>query len=726
MERRENGILYNDDGIPILELPEPAPVKPPKYTYQQYLDEEAPFKEKWDKLDAIVEKAQLKIDSIKQEIKEVRADKDLPRQEKKEEIDSLKKDIEEQEKKIEENSEKSFQIKKEWRDEQRVRWEKGFAGLLGIHYFYLTQIKIKNAAGLLIRPVWRDVDEEIFQEFMDCFENETDLYVFKRREVGLSSVFGGCIPIWITILHSGSTSLMTSADKPRVAEIISQKFIPQYDSLEDWIKGPRSANDDDKGMSINELDERGEPTGNTAIIRCRQTSQDRKSVTNLEGSRAKYGFLDELFLHPFPEDVRSSVSSCLMDGMSRVGIMVAGGSANSISRLGLKEARKIWDSSVTGQVRCLFLHGTKGISSATIKDAKGKKLSTENFCINGWSDIARAEAYIKWQRAIYDLSPDKKELLSFIKRYPLHIDEIFQSDEVGIIPKDVADQIPAQEFELKNNPRNLRYISLSDTPSGGVTFENKTEGKTITEFKPNGHWLISEAPIEGEAYAMGTDCIGMMGQEMQKSTGPVSEDDRSFHASVIKRLSTNSYVGIYMVRTSDIDRIYADVSMAQVLYNNCQNMIERNSAGNLYDRYQLDNNLKALAFQPTWIGAKGYVKNSVRGVYKGAHNTERMYSATFDYFRTYMMNVDFPVILDQLRDFGKENTDIMDAIVMCETFCRGIGISDGRKAMIAMEHKPRMAPFVVYKNGIRTIEHREVGKPSGGSIYGDGINWTSA
>jgi hypothetical protein len=591
-----------------------------------------------------------------------------------------------------------------WRTEQRRRWKEGFADLTGIHYFYLTQMKIKDAEGNPIYPMWRDVDEEIFREFELCYKDEIDFYVFKRREVGLSSVFGGAIPLYLLIMYPNSTSLMTSADLTRVKDLMANKLIAQHSYLEDWVRPKRKTYDPQKGATFLEIDEDGNETGNMAEIVCRQTSQDKKDVTNLEGARAKYVFLDELFLHPYPEEVRSSAQSCLMSGMERVGIMVAGGSAGAVSRLGLKQAREISQKALTGSLRMLFLSGAKGITAATIRDENGRKIGTENFCINGWSDIARAEAYIKWQRAILDMSPNKQELISFTKRYPLTLEEVLTSDDFGVIPKDVAEQIPAQELELNNNPRNLKRVTIT-SENGKPTFRND----------PRGAWLILEHPVAGEYYWMGTDAIPMMAKKAEATIDPEGTE-RSMHCSVIKRKGTNSYVAIYLRRTSDVDLIYDEMFAAQQAYNNCQNMIERNSAGLIYDRYSRSGNLKYLAYQPEAFGSKGFKKGTVRGVHKDGHNSERIYNAGFDYFRDNMRLVDFPVILEQLRVFGQENTDVIDAIMMCEVFHKYQEISAGERAVRAMKQTYKYQPYITYENGNRVVRHKKVAVNSAGQV----------
>ena len=699
-------------GIPKLVLPPPIPVRPPKYTYAEFLEEERPLKEKWDEQFESAEDLSKRIDEIKiqlpilrKELAKVKKDQDILKSEKKEESDRITSEIESLKDELEESiSAKQAHIiagndiRQPWRDEQRRRWEHGHAGLLGIHYLYLTQFQIKNALGKFIRPVWRDGDEMVLEDFMWCLKNGKDFYVFKRREFGLSSIFGGLVPFWLILMNPGGVFLMTSADLGRVSDLISEKFMAQHGQMEDWVAPLKKTYDRHKGATLAEVDKDGVETGNVAEIKCRQTSQDKKDATNLEGARAIGGFLDELFLHPFPEEVRGSVKSCLMAGMKRVGILVAGGSANAISRLGLKQAREIWESQKTNAVKCLFLKGSICISEADIVNEHGEIIGTENFCINGWSDHARAEAYIRWQREMYDLSPSKKDLNAFIKTYPLDIDEVFQSDEVGVIPKDVADLIPDQELELKNNPRNLRRISITDNGMGSISFVND----------PKGFWLISEPPVKGMTYEMGTDCIPMLMDKKEMTLDP-DATEHSKHCSFIKCVETNSYVAMLLLRTSDEKLIYEQTMLGQLLYNGCLNMFERNRGDVLYLEYKNAGTLAMLAFQPVWIGSKGYKKNTMRGVYKDGNNTEKIYNAGFSYFRENMQNVDFPIILEQLRSFGLENADVIDAIFMCEVLSRGRAVSDGKRAMAVMKIKPRKVAYTTTDEfGRRVTRYREV------------------
>lgn len=587
----------------------------------------------------------------------------------------------------------------EWQLEQRRRWREGHAKLTGIHYFYLTQIKIKHK-GQLIRPLWRDVDEMVIEDYLDCLHNEIDQYVFKRRGIGLSTIYGGLIPIYIFVTNPGSTCLMTSADLGRVNDLKNEKFISQLSSLEDWIGVKLKKNDtQNQIIEIKHYDEFGhEMKGVISQMLCRQTSQDKKDVGKFEGARAAYAFLDELFLHPYPNEVRSQTESCLMDDFSRWGIMVSGGSAGLGNRLGMEEGRRIWEDSAGGSFnkKSIFIPGTLGVSAVTIKSPQGKKIGEENFCINGWSDEARAHAFITWQRNILEAENKKKDLISFVKRYPMEIDDVFESEIIGAIPKDIAEMIPIRLKEIRDGMPNIRRMSIRYEGSEPKLVEDK-----------NGPFHMLRKPKRGKLYIMGTDPIPMV--ETANETTEINEANGSMFCSVIKDPDDQEYVGIYLKRAWAIEKIYRDITGLQKLYNEAKNMVERNRAEALHTHYRLDSNLDGLAKQPQWMGKSGYKKSNTRGWWKNGSD-DRPYEATFDYFRNYMDDVWFSEMLEQLQIFGlpKTNCDIVDAVISCEVYHKDLAITDGQRAIMAQQAKYKEVPYTVIENGVRRIKYKKL------------------
>jgi len=74
-----------------------------------------------------------------------------------------------------------------------------------------------------------------------------------------------------------------------------------------------------------------------------------------------------------------------------------------------------------------------------------------------------------------------------------------------------------------------------------------------------------------------------------------------------------------------------------------------------------------------------------------------------------MHNIEFEIILEQLRVFGIENCDVIDAIVSCEVYEKGIELTDGQKALKAMKAKYKHIPYIEFgSNGERRVRYRKV------------------
>ena len=591
----------------------------------------------------------------------------------------------------------------EWKKLQRKRWVDGFTPksgirLTGIHYFYLTQIKIKSADGKMIRPLWRDVDSLIFETYEMCLKKGKDLAIFKRREVGLSSIFGGAIPLWTAIVFQGSVSLMTSADKGRVVDMFDQKFMASYNALEDWIRPKTKKTEGKDGKIAFEVkDDDLMPSKELSMLQCRQTSQDRKDATNLEGARAKYAFIDELFLHPYAEDVRGSIESCLMEGLSRSGICVFGGSAGHISRSGSKQAEQTWADKDKGDVECLFISGELGIMKAPIEKEDG---STEivSFCVNGHSNVKAARNWIIARRKKLAEMKNKTHLASFIKRYPLSIDEVFGSSELGALPPDIKEMQEERKKFVMNNPPVIEYCKVVKLSEDRYEFVNDKGGA----------WKIFEMPIAGERYIMGTDPIPMVEGD---KVDVISPDDTSLSlfGMAIKRVSTDTYVAVYQRRILHPDTVFDDMYGAQVMYNGAKNMIERNRADVFIDMYRTREKWDFLADQPTFWGAKAYKRTAKKGWYKGTDNTEIAYNTFFEYFRRSMDKVWFEEIIDSLPSFVIQNTDILDAIVSCEIYHEQIRrSSESSRAVLAGNIRYREVPYTTVESGRRVVRYRKI------------------
>jgi len=249
-----------------------------------------------------------------------------------------------------------------WWGKEMEYWHEGNFGLTGIHYFALTQCMIKDARGFRKRPIWRDVDELIYDAYIEARNTNHDLFVTKRREIGLSLIFGGVAPMWIALTNPGSTSLITSADKTRLENLYKEKTRVIYDNLDPYVKPSIISTRQVGYLHMGVKDQKtGEISGLDSQIVTRETVD---TPTALEAYRAMHCFLDEAFLHPKADQVYKSAQASVKSGFVKVAPIVIGGSAGESTSIGQKLANNLWKNAENLNLLTVFLPGNMGIMEA--------------------------------------------------------------------------------------------------------------------------------------------------------------------------------------------------------------------------------------------------------------------------------------------------------------------------------------------------------------------------
>ena len=107
-------------------------------------------------------------------------------------------------------------------NEQKKLWIEGLNDIPGslVHKTQEQQIKDRDL-GSIFHPICRDVDLLVHQTIQDCRKTGEALVVIKGRGVGLSSE-GGCLANYFMNVFPGTTSLLTSSDKPKIASLFSE------------------------------------------------------------------------------------------------------------------------------------------------------------------------------------------------------------------------------------------------------------------------------------------------------------------------------------------------------------------------------------------------------------------------------------------------------------------------------------------------------------------------
>lgn len=531
---------------------------------------------------------------------------------------------------------------------ERQRWVEGYGDISGPEYFFIQEFTIKNAAGAEIRPWWRDVDHFVFEAIKDCKTREHDLFVMKRREVGLSTIGGGLLPVWHALTMPGSTSLMTSADKTRVEKLFAEKTMIGFENLDESFR-PSKARLRQSGelfMAKEDTKSRGSFTGLKSWIVSRETSDSEGSVGNFESFRAVYCFLDELFLHPRAAKVRASTARCFMDGAHKLGFMLMGGTCGLSTQKGALEGKEIYLNSKDLNIATLFLKGTLGI---------------KQFSTNGWSDEKAAEEWIMRERERLSRVTDRTEFYKFITDYPLTEDEILDNNIQSVFPQDVAQNLARQKRAIvsRETPPVGKYQSFWGGSHNGVGFEKINEQSLPGDKdKALSGLHILEMPEPGASYVCGIDAIPF-------NTG--NEDGSEFCLAIKKRLA-DTYVAYYAERSIDSGYITGNAIRIQTAYNNAVAMLEINRGGVIKKEYMDAGRKDLLAPRPTELGIKWTDSKESIGFYKNDKTAEHLTNYLVKYLKQHANKLYFPRQVEELMKYLVVNTDLVDAMEACELY----------------------------------------------------------
>ena len=538
------------------------------------------------------------------------------------------------------------------------RWINGYGDLTGYHYFSLTQAKFKDAEGQEIRPYWRDTDELIYAGYKEGMSKFQDVMYVKRRESGLTTTFGGVIPICNSLIYPGSVNLLTSADKIRGEGMFSEKTSIIYDNLHPRIKPSRISTRQTGFMHFGKKDSKtSELSGLKSQIVLKETV-DRPN--GLESYRAKSIFIDEYFLHPKANQVRVSAQACVRKGMLKIAPIVLGGSCNETSKEGIDAAIKLWSDAKHLGIITVFIPGWIGL--ATVPEFGKDGIPTGkilNLAPNGYSDEKAATEWILKRREQLDKATDKTELLSFIKEYPLTIDEVFDVNRSSALGPEVMAKIQEQSITIRTNEPPI------------ANFDLQYEGNEIISIpNPRGKYRILEHPQQEQLYIAGTDPIPFNSENLIEG---------SKYSTAIKKPLAETYVAFYERRELDIDRVINDMIIFQDYYNKAKTMMENNVFGAIKQAYRDRGRLDLLAKQPGALGINYAAKKENYGYYKNGQTADRGVQLLVKYILKNYDKIHFMEFINQCGDFMVKNTDLLDAVVACEFYHEDIRVKGEKK-----------------------------------------------
>ena len=576
------------------------------------------------------------------------------------------------------------------------RFVNGYNGLTGRHYAYLTIGKLKTVDGSIQRPVWRDGDQMVFENSDIARRNHEDEMIVKRREFGLTSIFGGLEPIYNCIVNPGSVQLLTSADVTRVQNMFTDKTMIAYNNLPKALRPPRLHERSRGYLHLGEKDEHGDVIPGDSQVHCISTADSDSAAKSVETFRAMSIFLDELFLHPRASIVLDSSQACVSQGFNKKGHIVFGGSCGAQTeaeaealRTGSRLGEELWNDAQAKRIRTTFIPGWMCISQAPEYDDDGiftgKVL---DFCPNGYSDEKKATEWILAQRGRLEKAKDKSRYYNFIKNYPLTIEEVFEINSAGIMPQEVYMALnDAKKHYFINKPEksySLRRISQT--------------GEIVAEENAKGKFMISRLPQEKKTYISGTDPIPFGQNQLEKG---------SDYAISIKCREDEEYVAYYAERDLDSSRVIDNAILLQEFYRSqmfpkgAPTMMESNRGEVAMKEYSIRNKQHLLAHKPRNLGIIYEDKKTKFGWYSNDKTDSRANNYLIQFLKNYADRIALLRLIEESARFPKGNLDLIDAVRSCEIF--DADFTEGEKKKFGSGKRYTWIRYVTRENG-KTVE----------------------
>ncbi len=540
-----------------------------------------------------------------------------------------------------------------WSNEMKY-WREGKDGLTGAQYAYLTIGSIKTMSGTIIVPRWRDWDEFVINEDESAASKSQNTIIVKRREFGLSSYFGGFKSVYTGLLYPGSTTLLTSADKPRVESLFEEKSLVMFFGLNKDIRPGRISKRQGGFLHMGTLNSDGSPGGINSKIICRETADSDSNAKAFENYRAKYIFLDELFRHNRASQVLRSSQACLREGLSMDGHMVLGGSCGNMSKEGAKEGEELWKDAFALHMKTIFIPGFACIEKADELDDQGlptgKKL---NFCVNGHTDEKAATDWILKTRERLGKAKDKRHLDDYMVEYPLNIEEVFQINSRGLLGEGIYSKLKESE----------RKIKLGEFKEGRYDIKSSQSSLRAEPNKSSGKFYIVIPPKENGEYIGGADPIPFNTAQIDKG---------SDFAAIIKDRAAEQYCAYYAERNLDADEVCGNAVLLQELYRSAKYPNgaiinpEMNAGGVMLEKYKQFGKLYLLSDRLTNLGIAYESTQSVKGWYNNNKTGERANNYLIEYLKKYGDQIGIMRLIEELRRWPNGNNDLTVAVQSCE------------------------------------------------------------
>lgn len=383
------------------------------------------------------------------------------------------------------NFKTTLEKQKYWAEEKR-RWIEGYGSLPGTYYHFLQEQVVKDRlTGKTERPLILERDYVLHCEVNQAWKKFQPVFIVKARGTALST-FGGSLVNYTMRAYPGSTSLVTSADQPRIAKLyydkiktIHQEYHP--DIQYSYGKVNETAQKIYVQLNVPYLD--GDKT-KVAVsdIYCNQTGSSDEAASAFSGTGAMFGFYDEIALNKRRTLLLQSSESCFINPNTseREGLLVMGGTIeHTLTAEELGHVKTLYEKCVNMGYKVVFMPFWYRFHD---KD--------------GFIDKDAAERWYEQQYNEKSKSDDESDLIAFLKNNPRDIKDIFAMGVSGYFNE-----------RAEANLRHIRDTIILNSKDVPHRLQANENGKVEIFPDKKGAYLIHEHPKHNVKYYMTIDGV---------------------------------------------------------------------------------------------------------------------------------------------------------------------------------------------------------------------------
>ena len=520
---------------------------------------------------------------------------------------------------------------------------KGMKKISGKYYFYLNYYMILGNDGTagnrktLIHPWYRTMDHEYFDTIETCKEEGKGMIVIKARDKGFSYMNSGAVAHEYTFFPFNDVGV--AAGLQATADAFFDKTRKGLNGIHPNFKHSVLKDTDGimrSGYKQKNKDGKWEIGGYQSTIICR--TMDNPEV--FKGERVSLMIFEEAGEFKKLKNAYMSSKACFMDGDIQFGVPIVGGTGGDISKAS-KDFMDMYYSHDAYNLIPVFIPASKAYYGFfDIQSGKEDEKGAREKLITDREDIQK--------------SGDNEAYNLHIQNYPLTVEEAFLNTH-------------SARFDIALlNAQRSRILSSKDHRSqiqkGYLDWElGKGEPTVKWRPHPTGPYKILTHP---ESDYKNLD-IGGIDSYDQDQAGASD----SLGSAIIYRRFANTDMSSDYVVAEYTDRPkkkedFWDGCLKLAVYYNAKMLVEYTKIG-ILDYFKRMNALKYLKEKPESAHNPGTKTRNRYGVHMNKQVKSLMEDLIDDYLRESAQDIWFLDLIDELANYGLQNTDRAMAFGLC-------------------------------------------------------------